>query len=347
MWAPLSLVQERVLDELFLHTLSEVDAAVVLVNPLRRTAFATWHAPELCGSVVFVSSGWQQLTGFRAEDVIGRNDCNFAAHGFAAQGPRTEPAVLTAIAEAIGAGRACKALLQSYAADERPFWNMLSLSPVVYKGELIFYLANLQDYTAHVSVLTSPPRTFCRSSAFHQRRVPLTPPALQHGGADRMFATPSVIEADEDALLTGDGLEQPSTPLTTGRLHPLIRRLGWSGLTLEPEHLAERVSEGLRDMGGDVSVEVTSTEEAESFVVDALLGGGDLSATGGASRLAVRVLICDDSPDALGVGRYRIMCSRLAGDSADFHACYRQLAEFIGAKDFGAYPMPRMRLLSE
>ena len=110
-------MQERVLDEIFLHTLSEVDAAVVLVNPLRRTAFATGHAPELCGSVVFVSSGWQQLTGFRAEDVIGRNDCNFAAHGFAAQGPRTEPAVLTAIAEAMADRR--RPCVQGAAAELR------------------------------------------------------------------------------------------------------------------------------------------------------------------------------------------------------------------------------------
>ena len=272
--APLSLVQERVLDELFRHTLSSVDAAIVLVNPLGG-------GEPSSGNIVYVSSGWQQVTGFRADDVIGRDDCSLAAHGFAARGPGTEPSALAAIAEAMGAGRACKALVQSYTADERPFWNMLSLSPVVHKGELIFYLANLQDYTAHVRVLAAPPRAFCRSSVFHQRHVPLAPPPLQHGGADRMFATPAVIEADEDALRSGDADEpthrtrQPSTPLTTGRLQPLVRRLGWSGLTLEPEHLAERLAEALRRMGGNVALEVASHDDAELFVVDARLGGGE------------------------------------------------------------------------
>ena len=122
--APLSLVQERVLDELFRHTLSSVDAAIVLVNPLGG-------GEPSSGNIVYVSSGWQQVTGFRADDVIGRDDCSLAAHGFAARGPGTEPSVLAAIAEAMGAGRACKALVQSYTADERPFWNMLSLSPVM------------------------------------------------------------------------------------------------------------------------------------------------------------------------------------------------------------------------
>jgi hypothetical protein len=340
MMPPLSLVQERVLDELLRHTLSEVDAAVVLVNP-HEPGFAGTPQPAetgqptpcLGGSVVFVSSGWQQVTGFRADDVIGRDDCSFATHGFAAHCPGTDPAVLAAIAEAMGAGRACKALLQSYTADERPFWNMLSLSPVLHKGELVFYLANLQDYTAHVGVLAAPPRAFCRSSAFHQRRVPLTPPVLQHGGADRIFATPAVIEADEDALLSGDGDEDtgrsqhPSTPLTTGRLQPLIRRLGWSGLTLEPEHLAERLTDALRRMGGDVALEVTSNDEAESFVIDARLGGGDPQSphfshdVAYVATLAVRAVVCDDNSDAsistLGAGRYRILCTRMAGDSAE------------------------------
>ena len=33
-------------------------------------------------------------------------------------------------------------------------------------------------------------------------------------------------------------------------------------------------------------------------------------------------------------------------NQADFHAAYLQLAELIHAKDFGASPVPRMRLVS-
>ena len=54
-----------------------------------------------------------------------------------------------------------------------------------------------------------------------------------------------------------------------------MRRLGWSGLTLEPEHLAERLAEALRRMGGNVALEVASHDDAELFVVDALLGAGE------------------------------------------------------------------------
>ena len=85
--APLSLVQERVLDELFRHTLSSVDAAIVLVNPLGG-------GEPSSGNIVYVSSGWQQVTGFRADDVIGRDDCSLAAHGFAARGPMVSQWIL-------------------------------------------------------------------------------------------------------------------------------------------------------------------------------------------------------------------------------------------------------------
>ena len=56
---------------------------------------------------------------------------------------------LAAISAAMAAGRACKALMVSYRQGDvnQPFWNMLSISPIVHKGELIFYLANLLDYT--------------------------------------------------------------------------------------------------------------------------------------------------------------------------------------------------------
>ena len=239
---PLTVVQEQVLDRLFRHTLSEVDAALVLIG---QGPAATGH--QNSGSVVFVSDVWQHITGLRAEDVVGRDDWSAC---FAAHGPQTDPSVLAAISAAMAAGRACKALMVSYRQGDvnQPFWNMLSISPIVHKGELIFYLANLLDYTTQMRSVAEP-RGFCRSSAFHQRCTPLLPPALQPGQSDRMFATPAVFEAVDSQTPRPD--MHPAVSANTAqppRLQPRIRRLGWFGLTLEPEHLEQRIVAGVPDV---------------------------------------------------------------------------------------------------
>jgi hypothetical protein len=125
---------------------------------------------------------------------------------------------------------------------------MLSISPIVHKGELIFYLANLLDYTTQMRSVAEP-RGFCRSSAFHQRCTPLLPPALQPGQSDRMFATPAVFEAVDSQTPRPD--MHPAVSANTAqppRLQPRIRRLGWFGLTLEPEHLEQRIVAGVPDV---------------------------------------------------------------------------------------------------
>ena len=63
--------------------------------------------------------------------------------------------------------------------QRRPFWSMLSISPIFYRDELMLYVASLQDYSCHMDKLVSlKPSQFCRTLEHHQRgrhvKMPLT-----------------------------------------------------------------------------------------------------------------------------------------------------------------------------
>ena len=68
------------------------------------------------------SPGFEQLTGYRLEDVIGYS-CAVL------QGPETDPRSIALLREAIAAGREAYATLLNYRADGTPFWNEISLAP--------------------------------------------------------------------------------------------------------------------------------------------------------------------------------------------------------------------------
>jgi two-component system cell cycle sensor histidine kinase/response regulator CckA len=73
--------------------------------------------------LVYVSPGFERLTGYPAVEALGRN-CRFL------QGKDTDPAVVTQVREAVRDGAACTVEVQNYRKDGTPFWNELSVSPV-------------------------------------------------------------------------------------------------------------------------------------------------------------------------------------------------------------------------
>ena len=74
--------------------------------------------------LVFANAGFYRMTGYVAEDVIGRN-CRFL------QGPGTDPDAVHAIASAVRRGERCVVELLNYRTDGQPFWNRLSIVPVL------------------------------------------------------------------------------------------------------------------------------------------------------------------------------------------------------------------------
>lgn len=112
------------------RAISAATQGIVITNPRR---------PD--NPIVFASPGFERMTGYRAEEVLGRN-CRFL------QGSQTNPLTLGQLREAIKAGRPFTAELLNYRKDGAPFWNELSISPVLDSaGKLANFVGVQTDIT--------------------------------------------------------------------------------------------------------------------------------------------------------------------------------------------------------
>lgn len=73
--------------------------------------------------LIFVNAAFERITGYRAEEALGRN-CRFL------QGAGTDPEAVAQLREALSSGSHCSVELLNYRKDGRPFWNRVTLSPV-------------------------------------------------------------------------------------------------------------------------------------------------------------------------------------------------------------------------
>jgi PAS domain S-box-containing protein len=94
--------------------------------------------PRVPGNpIIYASPGFTQITGYAAEEVLGRN-CRFL------QGADTDPAAVREIHAAVEEGRACTTELLNYRKDGTPFWNNLALSPVLDEQSKLLHFVGVQ-----------------------------------------------------------------------------------------------------------------------------------------------------------------------------------------------------------
>ncbi len=94
--------------------------------------------------IVFCNVAFQTLTGYKREEIVGRN-CRFL------QGPETDGESVEKVRAAIRDGHDVDVDLLNYRKDGSTFWNALYLSPVRDKGGVIrFFFASQLDVTERV-----------------------------------------------------------------------------------------------------------------------------------------------------------------------------------------------------
>ena len=94
--------------------------------------------------LVWVNPSFSRVTGYPAEEVVGRN-CRFL------QGPATDPAAVQQIRAALRERRPVTTTLLNYRKDGTAFWNQLSISPVFDgEGELVSFVGVQTDVTERV-----------------------------------------------------------------------------------------------------------------------------------------------------------------------------------------------------
>lgn len=101
--------------------------------------------------IVFASDPFLQLSGYRREEVLGRN-CRFL------QGPDTDRGVVAQLRKAIHEGREITVRLLNYRKDGTPFWNMLTVAPIRDVSGAPRFLVGVQvDVTAQPTVEEAAP----------------------------------------------------------------------------------------------------------------------------------------------------------------------------------------------
>lgn len=92
--------------------------------------------------LVYVNYGFEKMTGYMREDVIGRN-CRFL------QGPETSREAITQMAKAIGQGNSLLIDVLNYRKNGSKFWNRLSLTPVKDRlGKTTHYIGIQSDISS-------------------------------------------------------------------------------------------------------------------------------------------------------------------------------------------------------
>ncbi len=96
-------------------------------------------------AIVFVNDAFTGLTGYPAEEVLGRNP-RFL------RGPETDPATTQAVRDALNAGRELSVELLNYRKDGSSFWNGMFMSPVRGPdGRIAYWFASHLDITPRKS----------------------------------------------------------------------------------------------------------------------------------------------------------------------------------------------------
>ncbi|WCN36955.1 SpoIIE family protein phosphatase [Aneurinibacillus uraniidurans] len=91
--------------------------------------------------VIFANKGFETLTGYSVDEVVGRN-CRFL------QGPETDAVAVKQIRRAIKQRESITTELLNYRRDGSAFWNDLTISPIFDdEGELIYFVGLQIDVT--------------------------------------------------------------------------------------------------------------------------------------------------------------------------------------------------------
>jgi len=303
----LSAVQKAIIKRM-VPLLDSTRDSVVITNPLAQGA-----------PIVHVTQAWQAMCGYTTRQACGQNPR-------LTQGVGTDPSTIRMLGNALSQQKPCKVRLLNYrGATGEAFWNCLTIHPVFHKKQLVLFAARLQDYSFRLNRLVSvAPVQFCKSDDSLICRVSLS--NMRDSTALSMYHPPAIMvgslwELDAQGREGGSGsCDEDNQDLVPSVPSPLIKRLAFPRLRLEPEYLCERLRDECEAMHwGCQASEVNTAAGGEVVRLEVIQPPGADGSVG--VRALVHVL-----PEAPG-GEYSINITRLQGDTFSYHKLFRQLRE--------------------
>nr|AML76992.1 putative LOV domain-containing protein [Thyrsopteris elegans] len=172
--------------------------------------------------IVYGSDGFLKMTGYTAEEVLGRN-CRFL------QGPATDRRTILEIRDAIREERACQVAILNYTKQGKPFWNLFHMAPVYSRedGRVVHFLGvqtpiNSSSAEAHLS---QGVECFCPTNA---GASPASFAQEDHVGAVKGSVPADV---DEDNCEVGQADKDKAKSSTNSLLNELASKCKGAGVT--------------------------------------------------------------------------------------------------------------------
>lgn len=143
--------------------------------------------------IIFVSPGFEQMTGYSRQEIIGQN-CRFL------QGKNTDPDAVAQLHEAIGKGQGCTVELLNYRKDGSSFWNKLAISVVLDPQGKVTHFVGVQTDVTQRRLL---------QAQFHQAQKMETIGQLAGGITHELNNLLTIINGYSELLLDAAALEDP------------------------------------------------------------------------------------------------------------------------------------------
>lgn len=196
-----------------------------------RMPMVICDAQEHDNPIVLANQAFLDLTGYAADEVIGRN-CRFL------QGAETAPDAIDVIRDGLAARRDIDVELLNYRKDGSTLWNQLAISPIVdAEGALLYYFASQKDVSARRRAeKTEYAERLLLMEIDHRamNALALVQSFVRLGRADSIEAYAAAVQLRVDAL---------------ARAHRLLAQSGWTSAALDeliameiPDAVARQIS---------------------------------------------------------------------------------------------------------
>jgi len=309
-------VQRAIISRL-VQKLDTSQDSVVITNPLEKN------------SIIYVTEAWQAMCGYNASEAVGQNPR-------LTQGRGTDEGVVRLMQHAVRHEQSCKVRVVNYRGHSgEPFWNCITMHPILHRNQIVLFMARLQDYSHRLSKLVSfVPSQFCKANDQLQCIVDMRD---LRGAAN--LAQPCRIRAIEvDGVPVGESSGESSADadadadeeIDTAPRVPTrhVKRLGFTGMDLEPEYLADRLREECANL--DWPCQATEMISSGAEVIRLEMVQNSQLGTEADKLHALLHIMPEDT-----CGKYLISFTRLSGDTFQFHTLFRELRRRLADLEFG------------